>query len=79
MPNPSPSLAPSGAARRCLAFTRVSDRPIRLRSQIYSPQWVVLLDDTLLEIANPLDGLPAGGTLVINTKRSAAALPRGYR
>ncbi len=71
-----------GAERRgapVLAFTRIANRPIRLRSQIYTPQWVVLLDDTLLEIANPLDGLPPEGTLVVNTRRESITLPVACR
>ena len=71
-----------GAERRgapVAAFTRIDTRPIRLRSQIYRPDWVVLLDDTLLELLNPVQGLHDGGILVVNSRRPAAALPRAAR
>ncbi len=67
-----------GAERRgapVSAFTRIDDRPIRLHSQIYRPHWVVLLDDTLLELLNPLEGLREGGGFIVNTRRAAAELP----
>ncbi len=67
-----------GAERRgapVSAFTRIDEQPIRLHSQIYRPHWVVLLDDSLLELLNPLEGLREGGGFIVNTRRSAAELP----
>lgn len=67
-----------GAERRgapVSAFTRIADRAIRLRSQVYRPHWVVLLDDSLLQIIDPLEGLREGGGLVINTRRQQTDLP----
>lgn len=68
-----------GAERRgapVSAFTRIDSQAIRLRSQIYNPHWVVILDDSLLELVKPLDGLRDGGGVVINTKRDRDSLPR---
>ncbi|MFQ5711957.1 MAG: pyruvate ferredoxin oxidoreductase subunit gamma [Candidatus Geothermarchaeales archaeon] len=66
-----------GAERRgapVLAFARISDEPILLRSQIYNPDIVVVLDPTLLSLINVTEGLKRGGTLIINTAKSTDEL-----
>jgi pyruvate ferredoxin oxidoreductase gamma subunit len=57
-----------------MAFCRISDKPIRLRSQIYDPDYVIVQDPTLMGDVDVLAGLKAGGTVLINTERSAADL-----
>jgi pyruvate ferredoxin oxidoreductase gamma subunit len=60
-----------GAERRgapVLAFTRIDDKPIRIRTQVYEPNHVVVLDPTLIEAVNVASGLKRGGTIVINSK-----------
>jgi pyruvate ferredoxin oxidoreductase gamma subunit len=56
------------------AFCRISDKPIRLRSQIYSPDYVIVQDPTLLETVDVLAGIKPEGTVLINSERSAAEL-----
>lgn len=61
-----------GAERRgapVMAFTRISDEPIKLRSQIYSPDILVFLDPMFLELPAAFDGFKPSGTLVANTDR----------
>ncbi|SMB99287.1 pyruvate ferredoxin oxidoreductase gamma subunit [Thermanaeromonas toyohensis ToBE] len=48
------------------AFTRLADHPIRDRSQVYEPDCVVVLDETLLESVNVLQGLRPGGIFILN-------------
>ncbi|MDK2789676.1 MAG: pyruvate ferredoxin oxidoreductase gamma subunit [Methanothermococcus sp.] len=50
-----------------MAFTRIDDRKIRLRSQIYKPDYVVVQDPTLLDTVDVTSGLKKGGKLIINT------------
>jgi len=60
-----------GAERRgapVLAFTRIDSKPIRIRTQVYEPNHVVVLDPTLLEAVNVASGLKRGGRIVINSK-----------
>jgi pyruvate ferredoxin oxidoreductase gamma subunit len=52
-----------------MAFARISDRPIRLRSQIYEPDYVVVQDVTLLDVVNVAGGLRPDGKIIINTDR----------
>lgn len=49
-----------------LAFCRVDDRPIYLRSQIYEPDHVVVLDASLLESVDITQGLKPKGSVLIN-------------
>ena len=60
-----------GAERRgapVLAFTRISDVPIRIHSQVYNPDIVVVLDPTLPKVVDIAAGLKIGGTVVLNLK-----------
>lgn len=60
-----------GAERRgapVLAFARIDDRPIGIRTQIYEPDCVVVLDPSLLRHVNVASGIKSGGKIVVNTK-----------
>ena len=66
-----------GAERRgapVQAFTRIADHVIRSRSQIYHPTKIIVLDDTLLEVVNIIDGASAGAFILINTRKPASEL-----
>jgi len=49
------------------AFTRIDDRPIRVRCQIYEPDHVIVLDATLLESVDVAAGLKDNGWILINS------------
>jgi 2-oxoacid:acceptor oxidoreductase gamma subunit (pyruvate/2-ketoisovalerate family) len=51
------------------AFVRIDDKPIRIRSQIYEPDAVVVLDTGLIEVVDVMEGLKKGGIVIINTKK----------
>ncbi len=54
------------------AFVRISDAPIRVRSQIYTPDYVLVQDPSLMKGADVVVGLKPDGLAVINSvKRSA--------
>jgi 2-oxoacid:acceptor oxidoreductase gamma subunit (pyruvate/2-ketoisovalerate family) len=66
-----------GAERRgapITASTRLAHEPIRVLSQVTAPDIVVVLDDSLLGVANATAGLAPGGTVIVNTNRSASEL-----
>ena len=50
------------------AFVRVDDKPVRLRSQIYEPDYLLIVDDSLLRGFNCFSGFRAKGIAIINTK-----------
>lgn len=61
-----------GAERRgapVKAFARISAREVNLRSQIYYPDVVVVLDPNLTKIVDVTQGLKKDGALVINTPK----------
>lgn len=49
------------------AFMRINDSPIRIRSQIYEPDIVIVQDPTLLQTVDVANGLKENGILMINT------------
>jgi pyruvate ferredoxin oxidoreductase gamma subunit len=57
-----------------MAFCRIDSEPIRIRSQIYEPDYVIVQDLTLMDTVDVLAGLKADGTVLINTERDAAGL-----
>ena len=54
-----------------MAFNRISEKPIKIRSGIYRPDVVVVLDPSLVGLVNVTDGLKPDGLLIVNTTRSA--------
>lgn len=58
-----------GAERRgapVLAYVRVDDQPISIRSKVYQPDVVVIMDLNLLKMVNPFIGLRSDGTVILN-------------
>jgi len=56
------------------AFTRISDSPIRLRSQIYTPDYVIVQDATLLETVDVASGIKDDGVIIVNTTEKPESL-----
>ena len=50
------------------AFVRVDAKPVRLRSQIYEPDYLIIADATLLRGYNCFSGLKEKGVAIINGK-----------
>jgi len=57
------------------AFVRVDSRPVRLRSQIYKPDYVIVVDPTLMRGYNCFSGLKEEGVAIING-REGLELPK---
>lgn len=51
------------------AFTRIDDEKIELRSQIYDPDAVIILDRSLMKIVDVTEGLKSNGLVIVNGKR----------
>lgn len=52
------------------AFVRVDTKPVRLRSQIYNPDYVIVVDTTLMRGFNCFSGLREDGIAIINEKEA---------
>jgi pyruvate ferredoxin oxidoreductase gamma subunit/2-oxoisovalerate ferredoxin oxidoreductase gamma subunit len=67
-----------GAERRgapVRAFARIAESEIHLRSEIYTPDIVIVLDESIMELVDILKGLKKDGRILINTRRKPHELP----
>ena len=69
-----PAFGPERRGAPVMAYNRVSEKPIMIRSGIYHPDVVVVLDPSLIGLVNVTDGLKADGLLVINTAKQTDLL-----
>ncbi len=61
-----------GAERRgapIVSFIRIDDKPIKIYSQIHSPDLVVVLDPSILDLVNVFEGLKPDGKVLINAPK----------
>ncbi|MFH1861737.1 MAG: 2-oxoacid:acceptor oxidoreductase family protein [bacterium] len=61
-----------GVERRAapvMTFVRISDRPIRLRNQVYAPDHLVILDPSLIQFFDVTQGLKDDGIILVNTDK----------
>ncbi len=61
------------------AFLRVSDRPIRVRSEISEPDVVVVLDTFLMKYIDVFAGLKPDGRALINSPKPPSAFQTGVK
>ncbi|MBN2378494.1 2-oxoacid:acceptor oxidoreductase family protein [candidate division WOR-3 bacterium] len=59
-----------------VAFTRIDDEPIYIRSKIYEPDHLVVLEPTLIGAIDVTEGLKPGGWIIINSEKKAADFPQ---
>ena len=65
-----PEYGPERMGAPITAYNRIGISPIRVHSNIYEPDYVVVVDDTLLESVNVTDGLKETGAIIINTTKT---------
>jgi pyruvate ferredoxin oxidoreductase gamma subunit len=65
-----PSFGPERRGAPVAAFNRIDDKQIKVRSAVYKPDVVVVLDSSLVGLVNVTEGLKPDGTLVVNTPKS---------
>ncbi|MCI8513530.1 MAG: pyruvate synthase [Lachnospiraceae bacterium] len=64
-----PEYGPERMGAPITAYNRISDTSIRVHSNIYEPDYVVVVDETLLESVDVTKGLKKEGAIVINSAR----------
>lgn len=77
-----PEYGPERMGAPITAYNRISPNPIRVHSNIYTPDYVVVVDETLLESVDVTAGLKEEGAIIINTPRSreeVLPLLNGYK
>ena len=77
-----PEYGPERMGAPITAFNRISDRQIRVHSNIYNPDLVVVVDETLLSSVDVTAGLSEDGAIIVNTdKKKDEIIPylNGYK
>ncbi len=65
-----PEYGPERMGAPITAYNRISDKKIRVHSNIYTPDLVVVVDETLLHSVDVTAGLKEEGAIIINTPKS---------
>ncbi|MBR1508626.1 MAG: 2-oxoacid:acceptor oxidoreductase family protein [Eubacterium sp.] len=76
-----PEYGPERMGAPITAYNRIGDTEIRAHSNIYYPDFVVVVDETLLHSVDVTKGLSKDGGILINTERSKeeiVSLLNGY-
>lgn len=76
-----PEYGPERMGAPITAYNRISDTKIRVHSNIYEPEFVVVVDESLLETIDVTAGLKKEGAILINTEKTKEEIIphlRGY-
>ncbi len=65
-----PEYGPERMGAPITAYNRISRSPIRVHSNIYTPDLVVVVDETLLHSVDVTAGLKEDGAIIINTPKA---------
>lgn len=65
-----PEYGPERMGAPITAYNRISGEKILVHSNIYEPDYVVVVDDTLLDVVDVTKGLKKEGAIIINTEKS---------
>ena len=57
-----------------MAYCRLGAHPIRIRSRVRNPDYIILQDATILKEVDVLEGLKPGGMILVNTDKGAVEL-----
>ncbi len=69
-----PEYGPERMGAPITAYNRISDTPCTVHSNIYKPDYVVVVDESLLTCVDVTNGLKPEGALVINSSKEPEEL-----
>lgn len=69
-----PEYGPERMGAPITAYNRISNSPIKIHSNIYNPDYVVVVDDSLLDSVDVTAGLKEEGGIVINSTMDSSSL-----
>ena len=69
-----PEYGPERSGAPITAYNRISDERCTIHSNIYDPDYVVVVDETLLESVDVTKGLKKEGAIIINSAKSSQEL-----
>jgi len=61
------------------SFTRIDKIPIKIRSQVYTPDYVIVLDPTLIDHTDVTNGLKNNGIILINTDKNPSQFNLSFK
>ena len=64
-----PEYGPERSGAPITAYNRISDERCTIHSNIYEPDYVVVVDEGLIECVDVTSGLKEDGAIIINSKR----------
>jgi len=73
-----PSFGPERRGAPVQAFLRISDEPIRIRTNVYEPDMVIIVDPLLMQTQDMTVGLKPGGKILINTTKSFEEMKKRF-
>lgn len=69
-----PEYGPERMGAPITAYNRISDEPVTIHSNIYDPDYVIVVDETLLAAVDITSGLKQDGAIVVNTSKAPEAV-----
>lgn len=69
-----PEYGPERMGAPIVAYNRISDEKITIHSNIYEPDYVVVVDDSLISTVDVTSGLSSDGTIIVNTPQEPEEL-----
>lgn len=77
-----PEYGPERMGAPITAYNRIGKEPIRVHSNIYEPDFVVVVDESLIESIEVEKGIKEGGAIIVNTEKTPDEVRkelRGYK
>lgn len=77
-----PEYGPERMGAPITAYNRISDERINIHSNIYEPDYVVVVDESLISSIDVTSGLKETGAIIINTEKSPEEVKKylkGYK
>ena len=74
-----PEFGPERMGAPVTAFTRISDKAIKVHCMVYNPDVVAVLDPTLIKAVPVIEGLNKEGNVIINSTDSPANVKRALK
>lgn len=77
-----PEYGPERMGAPITAYNRISDAPITIHSNIYDPDYVIIVDDTLIDVVDVAAGAKETGAIIINSDKEPEAFKeklKGYK
>lgn len=74
-----PEYGPERMGAPITAYNRIDEKEIKLHSNIYNPDCVVVVDDSLLHAVDVTRGLKENGSIIINTTKSINEIKENFK